>query len=108
MSFDVTLAHENGWSRVVVQGNSRLGRLLSLLQVLEVDSASWTREAVLLDLRGLQAPLAPDEQLRLASEAARALRRMKRIAILVPQGHARGVDGVRVFEREAAAREWLG
>jgi hypothetical protein len=75
MSFEVTVTHEAGRTCVVVQGEARLGRLLSLLQVLEVDSASWPQEAVVLDLRQLSGTLPAAERERVATDAALRLRR---------------------------------
>lgn len=75
MSFDVTVTHEAGRTCVVVLGEARLGRLLSLLQVLQVDSASWPREPVLLDLRQLSGVLGAGESERVAAEATRRLGR---------------------------------
>jgi hypothetical protein len=108
MRFDVSIAHEALCTRVGVIGEPSLGRLLSLLQVLEVDSATWPREAVLLDLRGLRKPLSHEELSRLATEAARALRRMKRIAVLASDGGPREIAGVRLFADAQAALRWVG
>lgn len=93
--------------RVTISGNPRLGRLLSLLQVMEVDVASWARDCVLFDLRDLETRLAPDEQARFAWEMARALRRLKKIAVLPPACGLHASPGVRVFADEGAARAWL-
>lgn len=75
MSFEVTVTHEAGCTRVVVLGEARLGRLLSLLQVLAVDSAAWPHEPVLLDLRQLCGVLGAAEREQLAADAAQRLRR---------------------------------
>ncbi|MEJ8838249.1 hypothetical protein [Ramlibacter sp. AN1133] len=107
MRFDVSIAHEAHCTRVGVIGEPTLGRLLSLLQVLEVDSASWPRESVLFDLRGLRAPLDAREQLRLAAEAARRLARLRRIAVLGAGADPREAEGVRFFEDPEAALRWL-
>jgi len=64
MRFDVSIAHEARCTRVIVIGEPALGRLLSLLQVLEVDSAAWPRPALLVDLRGLRTPLSGEDQSR--------------------------------------------
>ena len=107
MRFDVSIAHEAVCTRVGVIGEPALGRLLSLLQVLAVDSVTWPREALLLDLRGLRSPLGTEEQTRLAGEAARTLRSLNKIAVL---GSATGVpqaDGVRFFDDADAALQWL-
>jgi hypothetical protein len=108
MRFDVSIAHEAPCTRVDVTGEPSLGRLLSLLQVLEVDSLTWPREAVLLDLRGLRPPLSQQELARAATEAARALRRMKRIAVVVGGGGEREIAGVRFFVDAEAALGWVG
>lgn len=107
MNIDVSIAHEPSWSRVTVQGQPTLGCLLSLLQVLEVDSASWTGEAVLLDLRRAHGHLSPEEQGRLLAEAARALGRMRKIAFLAPGGLLQETTVIGVFQDEGGALQWL-
>jgi hypothetical protein len=107
MRFDVSIAHEAACTRVGVIGEPTLGRLLSLLQVLEVDSAGWPGDAVLLDLRGLRSPLAQEEQGRIAAEAARTFRRMKRIAVLAAGPGQREAEGVRFFDDPEAALNWF-
>jgi hypothetical protein len=107
VSLEVSVKHQDGVVRVLVKGEASLGRLLSLLQVLEVDAPSWPAACALLDLRPLQARLACDEQARFAWEVARALRRMKRVALLAPRGRLREAAGVRVFDDEQAAQHWL-
>ena len=107
MRFDVSIVHETPCTRVVVMGEPTLGRLLSLVQVLEVDSASWPRDTVLFDLRGLRVPLSHEAQCRLAVEAARSLRRMKRIAVLGADCGQADTAGVRFFDAADAALHWL-
>ncbi|HET8748681.1 MAG TPA: hypothetical protein VFM98_24010 [Ramlibacter sp.] len=106
MRFDVSIAHEAGWTRVGVIGEPTLGRLLSLLQVLEVDSAAWSHPALLLDLRGLRTPLAREEQQRLAAEAHRVLWHLK-VAVLGASTEPPPRDELRFFADAEAAREWL-
>jgi hypothetical protein len=107
MRFDVSIAHEAACTRVGVIGEPTLGRLLSLMQVLEVDSASWPRESVLLDLRGLRTPLDQDGQTRLAAEAAPRLQRMKRVAVVAADTGVREAEGVHFFGDAEAALKWL-
>jgi hypothetical protein len=107
MRFDVSIAHEALCTRVGVIGEPTLGRLLSLMQVLEVDSGCWPREAMLLDLRGLRKPLSQEEQLRLAQEATRTLRRMKRIAVVAGDARQGDVPPVRFFADAEAALSWV-
>jgi hypothetical protein len=107
MRFDVSIAHEACCTRVGVIGEPALGRILSLLQVLEVDSTSWPHDSVLLDLRGLRAPLERNELSRLAADAARRLRRMGRIAVVAADAGVREVEGVRFFGDVEAAMAWL-
>ena len=108
MSLDVKVTPASAWTRVALGGEAGLGRVLSLLQVLEVDSHGWGGEGVLLDLRGLHARFDPDEQLRLAWELARVLRRIKKVALVAPEGRLREAAGVRLFTTEADALRWLG
>jgi hypothetical protein len=64
MSFDITLHDEEHahQTRVVVTGRATLGQLTSLLHVLEVDSATWRHDEVVLDLSGLKSVFSPAEQ----------------------------------------------
>jgi hypothetical protein len=107
MRFDVSIAHEAAWCRVGVIGEPALGRLLSLLHVLEVDSAAWPREEALLDLRGLRTPLTREEQSRFAQQAARSLRRMKKIAVVAASASAADEGPLRFFADVEAAQRWL-
>jgi hypothetical protein len=107
MSLDVTVTQEACCSRVLLQGVSSLGRLMSLVQVLEIDSRTWPHDAVLFDLRQLQTRFSDEEQARFAWEVGQVLRRMKKIAVLAEPGRMREAAGVRVFEDDAAALRWL-
>ena len=106
MNFDATVTHERRWSRVRVQGKGGAGRVLSLLQVLSVDSASWPTRAVLIDVRDLQPPLQREQQLELAQAAADAFAQ-RRVAILALPGSVCDASELRAFEDEAAAQAWL-
>ena len=109
MSFDIKVTHEPGFVRVRTEGSAGIGRLLSLLQVLELDCRSWPEPSVLLDLRDLRQPLlSAEDQLRFAEAVARTLASRQRIALLADPGAAREAGGVRVFGDEDAARSWLG
>ena len=107
MRFDVSIAHEAAWTRVGVIGEPTLGRLLSLLQVLEVDSTSWPHSAVLLDLRGLRCPLPQQEQARFCTEALHALRRVGKIAVLASGSGRPECGALHVFDDAEAAVKWL-
>ena len=80
MSFDITVTQEDQRTLVVITGRPSLGQLLSLLQVLEVDSAFWAHSSVLFDLSGLEVALSPAEQARLGEEAHRSLPRATTIS----------------------------
>ena len=108
MNFDVNVTHEAACARVRVEGSAGTGRLLSLLKVLEVDCRHWPEPAVLLDLRELQPPLADEAQAEVAEAAAEAFARKQKVAILARPGAPREAGGMRVFEDEDAARDWLG
>jgi hypothetical protein len=107
MRFDVSITHEAAWTRVGVIGESTLGRLLSLMQVLEVDSTAWPRASVLLDLRGLRSPLGQEEQSRVAAEATRRLPGLQKIAVVAANAGVREAQGVRFFQEADAALKWL-
>lgn len=96
-----------GYTRVELGGQPGLGQLLSLLQVLEVDSQAWPRDGALLDVRGVETRFGPEDQQRIAHEAAHQLRRLKRVAVLCAPGRLREGAGLRVFETELAAVTWL-
>lgn len=83
MDLDVTVTHEPGCTRVLISGDPPLGRLSSLMQVLEIDSATWRNRDVVLDLRKLQTRLDRSEQELLREIAERRLR-AKRVAMLWP------------------------
>lgn len=106
MDFDVSVTREARCTRVQVAGQGGAGRLLSLLQVLALDSATWPATPVLLDLRQLEPALAGDAQLQVAGAAARAFGQ-RRVGILAAPGSSREVPGLRAFDDAAAAEAWL-
>ncbi len=81
MSFHINVTQDEHQTRVSIQGHATLSQLLSLLQVLQVDSATWPHEEVLFDLGGLQAAFTPGEQGRFHDEAGRLLPRMQVIQV---------------------------
>jgi hypothetical protein len=83
MDLDVTVTHEPGCTRVLISGNPPLGRLSSLMQVLEIDSSTWPNKEVVLDLRKLTSRFDRSEQEMLRQVAERRLR-AKRIELLWP------------------------
>jgi hypothetical protein len=107
MEFDVKVTHERACTRVAVRGECRLGRLLSLLEVLEFDSPSWPCDTLLLDLRELKTRLDEDEQDRLAGEASGVLTRMRKVALLTHDRLLREASDVHAFAEETQALRWL-
>jgi len=107
MDFKVTVTHERACTRVAVEGECGLGRLMSLLQVLEFDSPSWPRDTLLLDLRQLRTRLDEDDQYRLAGEASGVLAHMRKVAFLTQGGQLREASDVHAFSEEAQALRWL-
>lgn len=73
MSFDIAVNREPQRTRVTIRGAATIGRLLSLLQVLQVDSQSWPLDEVLLDLSGIEARLTPGERSLVQDDAATRL-----------------------------------
>jgi hypothetical protein len=107
MEFNVHVTHESLCTRVAIRGECGIGRLLSLLQVLGLDSSNWSRDTLLLDLRDLQSRLDEDEQYRLAGEASGALCRLRKIALLTRGVQLREASDVHAFADEGQALRWL-
>lgn len=105
MKFEVVVTQEPRWTRVEVQGQAGLGRLQSLLKVLELDSRSWGQAAVLLDLRGFSSPLDAADQQQLMVSAGESFGG-RRVAFLVAPG-ALPATAAGVFNDEAAAQAWV-
>lgn len=89
MSFDISVTHEARQTLVVITGQAKLGQLLSLLQVLEVDSASWPHNSVLFDLQRMEGCCTHAEQSLVQSEAAVRLPRMQVITVRWPGAEGR-------------------
>jgi hypothetical protein len=81
MTFDINVTQEEHRTRVSLQGQATLSQLLSLLQVLDVDSATWPSREVLFDLGGLQTAMTAAEQARFHDEAGRLMPRMNVITV---------------------------
>lgn len=84
MDLDVKVTHEARRTRVQLSGEVTLGRLTSLLQVLEIDSTSWPNEEVVLDLSHLQSRFDPAEQ-ALVREIVQLRLRRKRVELRWPE-----------------------
>jgi len=106
MNFDVTVTHAAGCSRVRLEGEGGAGRILSLLQLLALDSASWNMPAVLVDMRALRTTLDDAGQAQVAEAAARAFA-PRRVGILAAPGAMHEAAGVRSFDDDAAAQAWV-
>ncbi|MDB5856794.1 MAG: hypothetical protein JWQ76_483 [Ramlibacter sp.] len=81
MSFTINVTPGLQHTRVALAGRATLGQLLSLLQVLQVDSATWPKEAVLLDLSELQNSFTQAERTQLQQEAVHALTRIQCVTV---------------------------
>jgi hypothetical protein len=81
MSFEINVTPGPQHTRVALTGQANLGQLLSLLLVLQVDSAAWPREAVLLDLSGLQNSFTQAERTLVQQEAVRCLPRIQAVTV---------------------------
>lgn len=107
MNFDVTVTPEPRFVRVHVVGQGGAQRLLSLLQVMEVDCRTWPQPGVLLDLRELEPALPAEEEAQIAAAASFAFAPLRRIAILTLPGATHDAGRVRAFANEAEAVAWL-
>lgn len=116
MEFDLTIDRETQYVRVTISGEPEFGELLSMIHLLGVESETWDRPRVLVDLRGVHTPFDHGQQFRIGEEAAASLHHMERIASLVPPERITRVSekaarrmgtNVRVFAEEAQAIGWL-
>ena len=112
MDYDVAIARQARYMRVTVSGRPTFEELLSLIHLLGVDSETWTRHSVLVDLRRVETHFSPPEQFRIGIEAAASLSHMEKIASLVPperltrvseKAARRDGSNVRVCDDEGAA-----
>lgn len=116
MDYDVAIARQARYMRVTVSGRPAFEELLSLIHLIGVDSETWDRSSVLVDLRRVETPFSHPEQFRIGVEAAASLSHMEKIASLVPperltrvseKAARRDGSNVRVFDVEAEAVAWL-
>lgn len=70
MNLETSIHEEARQTRVVVEGRATLGQLSSLMQVLAVDSSSWSHDDVLLDFSRLDSRLGTAERKLLEQIAA--------------------------------------
>jgi hypothetical protein len=116
MSLDFKVEHRDGYSVVRVEGEPTLGQFLSVLQIIGVETSSWTVKRILFDLRGVRTLTTFTEHFAVGEEAARQLRHLHRIASVVPAdritrasektARQAGVN-LMVFTEEAEAIAWL-
>lgn len=116
MDYDVAIVRKTRHMRVKVSGRPTFDELLSLIHLIGVDSESWPRQMVLVDLRSVQTHFTVPEQFRIGIEAAASLSHMEKIASLVPaervtrvseKAARRNGTNVRVFADEREAIAWL-
>lgn len=81
MSFDFKVTPGPQHTRVILAGEATMGQLLSLLQVLRVDSVAWPHEAVLLDFSELQTHFAQGERTQFQQDAVRVLERIQCVTV---------------------------
>ena len=116
MEFDLAIDRETQYVRVTISGEPEFAELLSMIHLLGVESETWERPRVLVDLRGVRTPFDHGQQFRIGEEAAASLHHMDRIASLVPPERVTRVSekaarrmgtNVRVFDDEGQAIRWL-
>jgi hypothetical protein len=83
MSLSFQAEHRDGFSIVRLRGEPSLGQFLSALQLLGVETKSWTTKRVLFDLRGVRTLTTFTEHYAVGEEAARQLQHLNRIASVV-------------------------
>jgi hypothetical protein len=114
LSFDVE--HREAYSVVCLHGAPTLGQMLSMIQLLGIETAGWRARRVLFDLRGVRTLTSFTEHYAIGEETARNLRHLHRIASVVDADmitHAsektaqRSGVNLTVFTDEAEAVGWL-
>jgi hypothetical protein len=114
LSFDVE--HRAAYSVVRLHGEPTLGQMLSMIQLLGIETAGWRARRVLFDLRGVRTLTSFTEHYAIGEETARQLRHLNRIASVVDSDritHAsektaqRSGVNLTVFTDEAEAVRWL-
>jgi hypothetical protein len=114
LSFDVE--HREAYSVVRLHGAPTLGQMLSMIQLLGIETAGWRARRVLFDLRGVRTLTSFTEHYAVGEETARNLRHLHRIASVVDADmitHAsektaqRSGVNLTVFTDEAEAVRWL-
>ena len=81
MSLAISVTREAQHTRVSLKGSATLGQVLSLLQVLQVDSQQWPRDEALLDLSGLDRRFSVEDQVTVQAEAGRCLSCIPRVLV---------------------------
>jgi hypothetical protein len=81
MTFTINVTPGPQHTRVALAGQASMGQLLSLLQVLQVDSVAWPSQAMLLDLSELENRFTQAERGRLQQEAVRMLPRIQCVTV---------------------------
>jgi hypothetical protein len=116
MGLDYTVEQRAGCAVVRAGGEPTLGEFIAFLQAVGADSARWTGDCVLFDLRGIRTLTSFTEHYAVGQEIGRQLRHLRRIASVVPAdritrasektARQSGVN-LRVFTDEGEAMAWL-
>ena len=115
-TFQVLPSYDAEYARITVVGAPTIGQLISLTELLAVDSRSWAQPLLLLDLRQVETRFAFTDQFRLGEAGARNLGHLRKLASVVPPDRITHVSekaanhggaNVRVFTDEAEAVAWL-
>ena len=116
MTFQAVPSFEAEYARVTVIGAPTIGQLISLTEVIGVDSRTWAQPLLLLDLRQVAPVFSFTEQFRLGEAGARHLGHLRKLASVVPperithvseKAANHGGARVRVFTDEGEAVAWL-
>lgn len=116
MELDFRIEQKGAFAVVRVEGEPSLGQFQSFIQLIAVETSSWSVKRVLFDLRGVRSLTSFTEHYAVGEQAARELRHLHRIASVVPAdrltrasektAQASGLN-LRVFTDEGSALEWL-
>lgn len=80
MDFELTWHLQDEFANVRLAGAPTLGHVLSAIELIAVESTSWSHGLLLVDLRNVTSLRSFTEQFAIGEAAARALAKLHRVA----------------------------
>jgi hypothetical protein len=116
MSLEYTVEHRTGCVVIRADGEPSLGEFIAFLKKVGAESAQWSSDCVLFDLRGIRTLTTFTEHYAVGQEVGRQMGHFRRLASVVPAdritrasektARQAGVN-MTVFTDEGEAMTWL-